>query len=113
MELENLIKIAEQVPELHRKIQEMETEIRHLKRQPGYKDVLTVGDLHRLTGFKSPTTIRKMINDIGNSKYRGKDFVLREDFRDFFKSLKQLSDEEINDLIEDYEINEENKLTDS
>jgi hypothetical protein len=110
MDLLELMKIAESVPDLLIKIENLQTEIELLKKKPGYKDILTVEDLHELTGFKSSTTIRKLIHDIGNAKYRGKDFVMREDFRDFFKSRKSLSETDIDDIIENYEINRAKKL---
>ncbi|ROL60080.1 hypothetical protein D9V86_09925 [Bacteroidetes/Chlorobi group bacterium ChocPot_Mid] len=110
MDIQEIIKIAEQVPELTEQIASLQSEISELKRKPGYKDILTAEDIHEITGFKSPTTVRKMINDIGNAKYRGRDFVLREDFKNFFKTRKNLSEEDIENAITDYEIKRAKKL---
>ena len=104
MDIQEIIKIAKQVPALSEQIASLQSEVSELKRKPGYKDILTAEDIHEITGFKSPTTVRKIINDIGNAKYRGKDFVLREDFKNFFKKRRKLSEEDIENAITDYEI---------
>lgn len=108
--LSELSAFAEKVPELAKKLVSLESELKTLKSKPGYKELLTVQDLHDITGFRSPTTIRNLISDIGKVKYGGKVFVLRDDFREYFKQLKQYSDDKIDDILEDYEENNAKKL---
>jgi hypothetical protein len=110
MEIAEIIRIAEQVPALTQKVEELQSEIATLKNLPGYKDVLTVEDIHELTGFRSKTTVRKLVHDIGNAKYRGKDFVLREDFKNFFKTMKRISSDDIESAIQNYENKKAKKL---
>lgn len=111
LKLSDLISIAEQVPELTKKLVSLEGELKVLKSRPGYKELLTVEDLHDITGFKSSVTIRNLIAEIGKVKYGGKVFVLREDFREFFKQQKHISDNEIDAMIEDYENNSAKKIS--
>lgn len=110
IKLSELIAIAEKVPELTEKLVSLESELKTLKSKPGYKELLTVQDLHDITGFRSSTTIRNLIADIGKVKYGGKVFVLRDDFRAFFQNLKQCSDDDVNAIIENYEINRAKNL---
>ncbi len=110
MDINEIVKRAEQVPELTEQILQLQNDIQALQKNPGYKDLLTVEDLQEITGFKSQTVVRRMMKEIGSAKYRGKVFVLRDDFKNFFSSKRQLSAGEIDNLITDYEINRVKKL---
>jgi len=110
MDLNEIIRIAEQVPVLTEQVEKLQNEIVTLKQRPGYKEILTVSDVHEITGFKSATVVRRIMKEIGSTKCKGKVFVLRDDFTNYFRYRKQPSGMNIDNKVIDYEIKRAKKL---